>query len=301
MNKDIIVVGSIAFDSIQTIKGKKNDLLGGSATYFSLASSLFTKTYLVGIVGYDFDEKYIKMFNSKNISTKYLQCKEGNTFRWGGIYDKNFENRDTLFTELGVFEDFNPTIDSTEFDSPILFLANIQPSLQMKIVNQVANASIVVLDTMNLWINNNYNKLIEVIQKTDILLINDEEILQLTNKSDIFLASQDLLSLGLKHIIIKQGSEGASIISKASHTPIFIPAVPNIDVHDPTGAGDSFAGGFLGYLAYQKDFDIINAVKYGTAVASYTVSSFGIDGIQNLELDNIKKRVKLIKNLMKGF
>ena len=171
----------------------------------------------------------------------------------------------------------------------------------MSVLNQADNASLIVMDTMNLWIDNDYDELIEVIQRTDILLINDEEIIQLTNEPDILFAANKLLDLGLNYIIIKQGAKGASIISSDTTTPIFIPAVPNIDVFDPTGAGDSFAGGFLGYIALNKELDIINAVKYGTALASYTVSAFGINGIKNLELDNIKKRVKLIEDLMRDF
>ena len=301
MNQDIVVVGSVAFDDIETIKGRKNRLLGGSGIYFSLASSLFSKTHLIGIVGDDFNQDDIEMLHSKSISTHYLVHEQGQTFSWGGKYSDDFSHRETLFTELGVFQNFNPIIDTSQLDKPILFLANIQPSLQMSVLNQADNASLIVMDTMNLWIDNNYNQLIEVIKKTDILLINDEEIIQLTNESDILAAANKLLDLGLNYIIIKQGSKGASIISSNTKASIFIPAVPNIDVFDPTGAGDSFAGAFLGYIALNKELDIINAVKYGTALASYTVSAFGINGIKNLELDNIKKRVKLIEDLIWGF
>ena len=301
MNKNIIVVGSVAFDDIETIKGRHNRLLGGSGIYFSLASSLFTKTHLIGIVGDDFNQDDIDMLHAKSISTNYLVHEKGKTFSWGGKYSNDFSHRDTLFTELGVFQDFKPIIDTSQLDRPILFLANIQPSLQMSVLNQIDNASLIVMDTMNLWIDNDYDELIEVIKKTDILLINDEEIMQLTNEADILLAANKLLDLGLNYIIIKQGAQGASIISSDTTTPTFIPAVPNIDVFDPTGAGDSFAGGFLGHIALNTELDIINAVKYGTALASYTVSAFGINGIKNLELDNIKKRVKLIEDLMRDF
>ena len=299
--EDIVVVGSVAFDDIETIKGRQNRLLGGSGVYFSLASSLFTKTHLIGIVGDDFNQDDIEMLHAKSISTNYLVHEKGKTFSWGGKYSNDFSHRDPLFTELGVFQDFKPIIDTSKLDKPILFLANIQPSLQMSVLNQADNASLIVMDTMNLWIDNDYDELIKVIQRTDILLINDEEIIQLTNEPNIILAANKLLDLGLNYIIIKQGAKGASIISSDTTTPIFIPAVPNIDVFDPTGAGDSFAGGFLGYIALNKELDIINAVKYGTALASYTVSAFGINGIKNLELDNIKKRVKLIEDLMRDF
>ena len=300
--KDIIVVGSIAFDSIETIQGKRKSLLGGAATYFSLAASLFSKVHLVGVVGTDFNQEHVEMFHSKSVSTEYLQHQKGNTFKWGGVYSDDFKSRETLFTDLGVFEKFNPIIDASKLECPILFLANIQPSLQMNIINQIGNPSLIVLDTMNLWIDNNYDELIEVIKKSDILLINDEEITQLTDGIDLELAGFKLLDLGLRYIIIKKGAKGSLILSK-DHK-IIIPAVSNIDVYDPTGAGDSFAGGFIGYLSCNIKWNlesITAATLYGTAIASYTVSSFGIDGIKNLRLDNIKKRVKLIKDLMKDF
>lgn len=297
-NKDIIVVGSVAFDNIETIKGKHMRLLGGSGTYFSIAASLFSKVYLVGVVGDDFNESYIKMFNSKSISTDYLTQAIGETFHWGGVYSDDFSTRETLFTKLGVFENFNPKIDSNLFTDSILFLANIQPELQQTMINQINNPSLIVLDTMNLWIDNNSDELLDVIKQSDILLINDKEILQLTNSSNIENAAKILLNNGLQYVIVKKGKKGSLIVSKDMR--ISVPAVSNIDVFDPTGAGDSFAGGFLGYIASNDNFDIINAVITGTAIASYTVSDFGINGIKNLELHNIEKRIKLITNLMKG-
>jgi len=307
-NQDIVVVGSVAFDDIQTNKGNKKRLLGGSGTYFSIAASLFSKVHLVGIIGDDFDESYIQMFNSKSISTKYLSKETGETFHWGGVYSDDFNTRETLFTKLGVFENFKPKIEINSFHKPILFLANIQPNLQMQIINQVTNADLIVLDTMNLWIGNNYDDLMGVIKKTDILLINDTEILQLTHENNIEIAAKGLLKHGLEYIVVKKGSKGSLFVSKNNIKSI--PAVPEIDVFDPTGAGDSFAGGFLGSLASTSKYFhieinkpediIINAIIVGTAIASYTVSDFGINGIKNLELHNIEKRIKLITDLMKG-
>ncbi len=295
--KEIVVVGSVAYDDVKTIKGDKKRLLGGSGTYFSIAASLFTKVNLVGVVGDDFNSSDIEMFNKNSIDTKYLKKEVGSTFHWGGIYSDDFSERETIFTNLGVFENFDPEIDSNSFDNPILFLANIQPSLQMKVINQVNDSDLVVLDTMNLWIENNLNQLIQVIKKSDILLINDEEAIQITNENNLQNAGEKLLDFGLRYVIIKKGGKGSMIISDSES--IKIPAVPNIDVYDPTGAGDSFAGGFLGYLSKNDSTDIINAVIHGTAVASYTVSNFGIKGIKNLELHNLKKRVKLINDIMK--
>jgi len=306
--EDIVVVGSVAFDDIQTIKGNQKRLLGGSGTYFSIAASLFSKVHLVGVVGEDFDSSYMELFNSKSISTKYLSQETGKTFHWGGVYSDDFSTRDTLFTELGVFENFNPQIKNQDFNNPILFLANIQPSLQIAVLNQIDNASLIVMDTMNLWIDNNYDELIKVIKKVDILLINDEEIIQLTNKNNIEKAAQHLLQYGLEYVIVKKGGHGSLLVSK--NNIISIPAVPGIDVFDPTGAGDSFAGGFIGSLATTSasfyieinvpDDIIVNSIIVGTALASHTVSDFGIKGIKNLELHNIEKRIKLITDLMKG-
>ena len=293
--KDIVVVGSVAFDDIETIKGKKDRLLGGSGTYFSLAASLFTKVHLIGIVGDDFNEEHIDMFHSKSISTDHLVQESGKTFSWGGKYSDDFNQRDTLFTDLGVFEHFAPKIDSQQFVQPILFLANIQPSLQMDVINQMSEPSLIIMDTMNLWIDNNLDELFQVIRKVDILLINDEEAVDLTGVDDIYKAGLSLLEEGPKYVIIKKGSEGSLIVSNEDN--ISIPAIPNIDVFDPTGAGDSFAGGFLGYLASQR-FNIVDAVLHGTAIASYTVSGFGIEGIEKIELNDIKKRIKLLNDLI---
>ena len=296
-NQNIIVVGSIAFDDIETIKGKYTRLLGGSGVYFSLAASLFTKIHLIGIVGDDFDDSYIDMLHSKSISTDNVIKKKGKTFSWGGKYNDDFSHRDTLFTELGVFSQFEPHIELDSHDNTILFLANIQPSLQMDVINKVQNPSLIIMDTMNLWIDNDLDLLKQVIKKTDILLINDEEAIQLTNTHDLHSAGKILLENGLKYTIIKKGGDGCLIVS--ANEIIHIPAVPNIDVFDPTGAGDSFAGGFIGYIASNKNFNIVDAVLHGTAIASYTVSAFGINGIKNLELNNIKNRVKLLKDLVK--
>ena len=296
--KDIIVVGSVAFDDIETVKGKREKLVGGSGTYFSLAASIFTNVHLVGVVGDNFPSSYFDMFNSRSISTKYLTRKSGNTFHWGGVYSDDFSSRETLFTELGVFEKFNPQIEENNIEEPILFLANIQPSLQKQIIQQVKNPSLIVLDTMNLWIDNNPEELIDVIKDCNILLINDEEILQLSRKDSLLEGGKELLKLGLDCVVIKKGGDGALIISKDVEENIL--AVPGVDMYDPTGAGDSFAGGFLGYIASNKTWNIKDAVITGSALASYTVAAFGIEGIKNLELNNVQKRIILINELMKG-
>ena len=294
----IIVVGSIAFDNIETTKAKRDNLLGGSAVYFSIAASLFSKVHIVGVVGNDFDSKYIDLLKQKGIDTQYIEKVEGKTFRWGGIYNYDFSHRETLFTELGVFSNFKPKVSSLEVKQPIVFLANIQPSLQIDVINQLPDSSLIVLDTMNLWIDNSFEELIEVIKRSDILLINDEEIVQLTNNDNLEEGALKLLEFGLQYVIVKKGGDGALIINKDSI--ISIPAFPNLEVVDPTGAGDSFAGGFLGTLVSTDSHSIKNAVIHGTAIASFTISQFGIEGILNLKYNNIIKRVKLLNQLLEG-
>lgn len=298
MKDHIIVVGSIAFDNIETIKEKQDNLLGGSAIYFSIAASLFSKVHIVGVVGGDFDNRYINLLNQKGINTRHIEQVEGETFRWGGLYNQDFSHRDTLFTELGVFSDFKPKVSSIDVKRPLVFLANIQPSLQLDVISQLPNSSLIVLDTMNLWIDNNFNELIEVIKKSDILLINDEEIIQLTNNKNLEQGALKLLEFGLQYVIIKKGRDGSLIINK--DLVISIPAFPVSEVVDPTGAGDSFAGGFIGTLTSTDINSIKNAVVHGTAVASFTISKFGIEGILNLEYKNIIKRVKLLNQLLEG-
>ena len=293
----ITVVGSSAFDDIETPRGSRKGIVGGSCIYFSLAASFKTKSNIVSVVGKDFPRKTFKILNDRSISTDGLIEQEGKTFSWGGKYSPNFDQRETLFTDLGVFERFAPKIDSSKFNNPILFLANIQPQLQMQVINQLKNASLIVMDTMNLWIDNCLKELKDVIKKVNILLINEEEIIDLTGIDDLYKAASSILKNGPQHVIIKKGSKGAIIVSNKEN--ISIPAVPNIDVFDPTGAGDSFAGGFLGYLATNQNFDLTGAVIHGTAVASYTVSGFGIEAIEKIEFNNIKNRVKLLEELIK--
>ena len=293
---NILVVGSIALDNIETIKGKKEKVLGGSATYFTIAASHFTEVRLVAVVGSDFTENNHAIFKKKNINTKNLQIVKGNTFAWGGKYNSDFSSRKTLFTELGVFKNFKPIIHNDHINTPIVFLGNIHPTLQLNVIKQINQNSLVITDTMNLWIDISLNELWKVIASTDIFLLNNEEAIQLTGTSNLKKASEILLSKGPETVIIKKGAEGSMIAGKENldNIPIF----PGIDVYDPTGAGDSFAGGFCGYLAKYGNKNLINAIIYGSAIASYTVSQFGVSGLKNIKLKDIEKRADIITNLL---
>jgi sugar/nucleoside kinase (ribokinase family) len=292
--KNILSVGSLALDTLETPRGNRNKILGGSSTYFAIATSLFAPISLVGVVGDDFPQTAWDLFHSKNVDTQNVQRESGKTFQWGGKYSNNYSARDTLFTELGVFETFSPQIKNEYRNYDILFLGNIHPSLQLKVLEQMNSPHIVVTDTMNLWIDLDKSGLMDVVSKTNIFLLNDEEAEQLTGYSNIQDAGNYLLDQGPTVVVIKQGGNGSLVFQNTTQT--HIPVVPNIDVFDPTGAGDSFAGGLVGCIANQEKIDIVEAVITGSAVASFTVSDFGIDGLLKANLEMIEQRKNQIRN-----
>ena len=292
----ILTVGSIALDNLETIKGKRERVLGGSATYFAMAASHFTEVRVVGVVGTDFTDDGHNIFKSENIDTKNLQIVEGETFSWGGKYTDDFSTRDTLFTNLGVFENFKPIINNNHLDSPIVFLGNIHPELQLDVIHQMSNDSLIITDTMNLWINISLDCLWDVISKTDILLLNDEEAEQLTGEQNLKIAGKKLIQKGPKTVVIKKGAKGSMICGEI--TMDNIPVFPGIDVIDPTGAGDSFAGGFCGYIAKYGTENLIDAILFGSAIASFTVSQFSVDGLREIKMSDIKERVDVISHLL---
>jgi len=296
MDNNIIAVGSIALDTIKTPLGKAKDVLGGSLTHFSIISSFFKKTYLVGIVGSDFPKKYFKALKRFNISLKFVESAKGKTFRWGGQYLTNMDDRVTLFTELGVFNQFNPSLKNCSIKNPILYLGNIQPSLQLKVLQQIKETVLVVSDTMNLWIETAYEKLLDVITKTNILLINKEEALMLTKQLNIEKAATQLLRLGPESIIVKCGSKGSFLFQK--NTKKHIPVFPVEVVIDPTGAGDSYAGGFVGFIAKHGVENIELAMVFGSAAASLCVENFSSTMLQSINKKNILYRAKEIKKLI---
>ena len=297
ISNDITVVGSIALDSLETPKGNRDALLGGSAMYFSLSASLFSKVELIGIVGTDFPDNGWETLKSRNIDYTNIEIKDGKTFSWGGKYSDDYSTRDTLFTELGVFETYKPVIKNSMNDNGILFLANIHPSLQLDVFNQMkSNISMVVSDTMNLWIDIDLDGVKEVISKSNIFLLNDEEALQLTEITDMMEAGKAIQKMGPETVIIKLGGEGSLLIEKDEC--FHVPCVPGIDVYDPTGAGDSFAGGLLGFISQNGFNDKKEALIYASAIASFTVSDFGINKLVNLNFNDLKSRVEIIKNII---
>ena len=299
ISNDITVVGSIALDSLETPKGNRDSLLGGSAMYFSLSASLFSKVELIGIVGTDFPDNGWKTLKSKNIDYSNIEIKKGKTFSWGGRYSNDYSTRDTLFTELGVFETYKPIIKNSLNKNGILFLANIHPSLQLDVLNQMkSNISMVVSDTMNLWIDIDLQGVKEVISKSNIFLLNDEEAVQLTGISDMIKAGKEIQKMGPQTVIIKLGGEGSFLIEEDEC--FHVPCVPDIDVYDPTGAGDSFAGGLIGFISQNGFNNKRDALIYASAIASFTVSDFGINKLLNLNFDDIKSRVKIIETIIKN-
>jgi len=298
ISKDITVVGSIALDSLETPKGDRPSILGGSAMYFALSASLFSSVEVIGIVGTDFPEGGWKIFKSHNINYDNIEVKDGRTFSWGGKYSNDYSTRDTLFTDLGVFENYQPIIKSSTNKNGILFLANIHPSLQLDVLNQMkSNVSLVVADTMNLWIDTDLQGVNEVISKSNIFLLNDEEAMQLTGLSDLHDAGKYILNQGPETVIIKMGAKGSLLIEEnLLHR---VPCVPDVDVFDPTGAGDSFAGGLIGFISQFGIEDKKMALVYASAIASFTVSDFGINKLIPLNLDDIKSRIEIIQKLNK--
>ena len=244
----ILVVGSVALDTVKTPFAGVEEVLGGAASYFSTAASLYSQVNLVAVIGSDFPDKYLDFWRSRPIDLRGLQVEEGKTFRWIAQYHMDMNSRDTLDTQLGVYAGFHPVIPEQYCASELLFLANIQPELQLEVLNQVAKSRLTVLDTMELWIMTARPQLTEVIKRVDVLLMSEEEVRQYTNQSSIASGVRQLLAMGLKYVIVKQGSYGALLFG-ADGTYFTAPTYPLEEVIDPTGAGDAFAGGFLGYLA----------------------------------------------------
>tara|TARA_B100000029_G_scaffold510678_1_gene602739 strand:- start:990 stop:1880 length:891 start_codon:yes stop_codon:yes gene_type:complete len=290
--KEILAVGSIAFDSIETPNGNREKILGGSATYFGVSASQFSAVSLIGIVGDDFTKSDWNIFKKYKINTESIEIAQGKTFSWGGKYNSDYSHRETLFTNLGVFENFVPNINK-EYNQPILYLGNIQPELQLDVINKIDNASLVIADTMNLWIDLSTQKVWDLISKVNIFMINDEEAMQLTNDDNLDKIADLFLSKGPEIVIIKKGSLGSLLAYE--NNKINISVVPNTKLVDPTGAGDSFAGGVLGYIANHGIDNPVEAVKYGTAVASFTVSGFGLENLYKIEKSELLKRIGQIK------
>jgi sugar/nucleoside kinase (ribokinase family) len=296
----LLVVGSVGLDSVETPFDKIEDALGGSATYISLAASYFSSPVtLIGVVGSDFPKLYIEMLEEHNVDLEGMQIIEGEkTFRWGGKYHYDLNVRDTLFTELNAFENFNPVIPENFRKARYVCLGNIDPILQMKVLEQMTDPQFVVCDTMNLWINTMKDDLLKLLKKVTVLIINDSEARLLTNEPNLIKAAKMIRELGPEILIIKKGEHGALLFT--NDTIFSAPAYPMEIIFDPTGAGDSFAGGFIGYLHKTRDLspeNIRRAVIYGSAMASFCVEKFSTKGLEDLSHLQIQDRFREFKNL----
>tara|TARA_B100000029_G_C17474783_1_gene923294 strand:+ start:188 stop:1066 length:879 start_codon:yes stop_codon:yes gene_type:complete len=287
---DILIVGSIGLDTIETSYGKRDDLLGGSATYASISAGRFCPVNLVGVIGDDFPSEGKLIFKNYCNNIDDLKVKKGRTFRWGGRYHKNNDDRDTLFTELGVFENFKPQLSSVNKNIKWVFLANIHPMLQLDVLRQCSSNPKIIMDTMNLWINTTYDELISVINCADILLINESELIELTGDQDLEKGARKIIDMGPENIVVKCGSKGS--ISYSNDSVISVNVVPNCKVVDPTGAGDTFGAGLISGLV--EGLDIFNSMVRGTVMASFCIEDFGIEAMLNLKEDEYLKRIKLI-------
>lgn len=295
----LTVVGSVAFDALETPFGKRERVLGGAATHFSLSASFFTKVNAVGVVGGDFGEAEWQVFRRHNINTDDIEViPDGKTFFWSGRYDFDMNTAHTLDTQLNVFETFDPKLSENSRNARLVFLANILPSLQRSVRQQCEAAEFVAMDTMNFWINSMKDEVIETIRAVDCIIINDAEARQLTLEPNIHKAAKQLMDLGLRAVVIKRGEYGATLFTPNGF--FSAPAYPLETVFDPTGAGDTFAGGFMGYLASQKTIDddtMRRACIYGSVMASFNVEKFGTERVDALDYPEITQRFKEFKQI----
>lgn len=301
----VLVVGSVAFDDVTSPSGSVKNILGGAATYFSLAASYFTNVRVVAVVGEDFGDAEEQVFRNHKIDTRGIERAHGKTFRWGGSYTDNLNEAKSDFTELNVFESFHPQIPSQYEDTEFLFLANIQPTLQANVRRQMNGVQLTGCDTMNYWIKGNPKELGETLKLVNILLINDTETKMLAGESNLPRAAHKVLAMGPQALVIKHGEYGATIFFREGafgigHHPFRAPALPIEEVKDPTGAGDSFAGGFMGYLASQKELNretLKRALFYGSVMGSFAVERFGTERLQSLTREEIDERFGVFREL----
>lgn len=298
----LLAIGTVAFDAIETPFGKTDKILGGAATYIGLAASNFNKkTNIVSVVGSDFPKEYIQMMQSHGVNTEGLQIKENEkTFFWSGKYHNDMNTRDTLDTQLNVLENFDPIIPEKYQDCEYLMLGNLAPSVQKLVIERLnKRPKLIVMDTMNFWMDIMMDELKETLKLIDVLSINDEEARQLSGEFSLVKAAQKILQMGPKYLVIKKGEHGALLFH--DNNVFFAPALPLEDVFDPTGAGDTFAGGFIGYLAQSNDISFNNmkrAIIYGSALASFTVEKFGTERLVNLSQEEIAERVQQFVDLV---
>lgn len=293
MANEVLVVGSVAFDTIENANGRVKRVLGGAASYASVCASYFAQPSVVAVVGTDFTEEDRAPFVKRGVDLTGLEVKKGKTFHWGGSYDKDFNTAVTKFTDLNVFKDFNPVLSAEQKNAKAVFLANIDPELQLSVLKQVKKPRLVACDTMNYWISSKKEALLEVVKRIDIFFLNETEARQLTGEYNLIKAGRMLLAQGVKYVIIKLGSNGSMLVSKKGIAQL--PPYVLEHVHDTTGAGDTFGGGFTGYLASQKNWNTLQSIKrammVGNVMASFTIESFSVDRLANLTRRDIKKRL----------
>lgn len=296
----LLVVGTVALDSVITPTDHRDRVLGGSATYFSYAASYFTPVQLVGVVGEDWPNEHTELLQSRGIDTTGLTIVPGKkTFYWRGKYMSNMNDRETLEVHLNVFGEFDPVLPESFRDSPYIFLANGAPAIQMKTLSQCRRPKLVMADTMDLWIKETHDELLELLKKIDGLVLNDSEAKLLTQEENLVRAGQRVLDLGPKFVIIKKGEHGAMFFSKDE--AFVLPAFPTDRVVDPTGAGDSFAGGIMGYLAYKDEVTsqrLKEAIAYGTLVASYNVEDFSLERMKQIDRSHLDERFAAYRRML---
>jgi sugar/nucleoside kinase (ribokinase family) len=294
----ILVVGSVALDTVETPFGRADDALGGSATFFSAAASLFGPVQLVGVVGDDYPVDALSFLAERGVDLSGLEQAKGESFRWSGIYSFDLNSRETLETRLGVFADFEPKIPEGFRDAEWVFLGNIDPELQLGVLDQVHRPKFVACDTMNLWIDIKRDRLLELLKRVDLLLVNDAEARQLSGDFNLARAARWIMDQGPRYLIIKKGEHGAMLFTPTS--VFFAPGFPLEEVFDPTGAGDAFAGGFMGHLAQcgrVDDGDLRRAVIYGSVLGSFAVERFSIERFKDLTPEEIEDRVRAFREM----
>lgn len=297
----LVIVGTVAFDAIETPFGKTDKILGGAATFIGLAASQFgVDAAIVSVIGGDFPQDYLDLLSRKKINISGVEIvKEGKTFFWKGKYHNDMNTRDTLVTELNVLADFNPIVPEGYKDAEVVMLGNLHPAIQMNVLEQMnKKPKLAILDTMNFWMDSVLDELKAVIEKVDVITINDEEARQLTGEYSLVVAAQKIQKMGPRYVVIKKGEHGALLFHKEN--VFFAPALPLKEVFDPTGAGDSFAGGFAGYLAKTEDYsfeNMKNAVIYGSTLASFCVERFGTERMENLQDNEVYQRLNQFKEL----
>lgn len=295
----VLVVGSVALDSVETPFGKAEEVLGGSGTFFSASASHFTPVQLVGVVGGDYPVERLETLRKREVDLSGVERAEGESFRWRGRYRHDLNSAETLETRLGVFSHFRPRIPDKFKKAPFVFLANIDPRLQLDVLRQVDKPRLIVCDTMNFWIESRRSDLIELLKHVDVLMVNDGEARQLTEHSNLVKAARWILARGPKFVVIKKGEHGSLMFTES--TVFYAPAYPLEDVFDPTGAGDSFAGGFMGYLAGAGKLDEAHfrrAVVYGSAMGSFAVERFSIERLMEIDMHEIRGRLEAFRRLV---